>query len=202
MTHKSLRVTLSIYEADSLSVKARIRSLDFIIFEIMNVVVTPKQIDWKDSPFFRKNLFTSPDHMISEFQRYIEWLDENKLQEAKLYGAHGDIAQLEKMRMPTMQGLKWFLKVIPAEFNKYRTIGKQWEDTFELIEEAMHAICIEGAGAGLLKETIVMRKLGLADKQEVNSVATRRVVILHSPDNERSYIEQPKQSLIEDAETD
>jgi hypothetical protein len=67
----------------------------------------------------------------------------------------------------------------------------------------MHAITIEGAAAGLIKETVAMRKLNLVDRKEVN-YSQKRVVILHTPDNGRAQIvgQENEPKLIEDAPQD
>lgn len=143
---------------------------------------------------FVTDRFAQPIDLLDLFEEYLVWLDENKLKEAKLYGSEGQVTQLDRMRIPSMHGFQYFLRATKAVMKTYRDRMGQWEEVFSFIEDTMFALSLEGAAAGLLKESIVMRKLGLADKSEqVNT--TRRVVTLFTPDNGRA-IDAP---LAEDA---
>lgn len=138
---------------------------------------------------FEVDKFTDPNHLLERFYDYLDWLEENKLKESKLYGTEGAVAQLDRMRIPTMQGFQFFLRTVKRVMDMYRSRSLVWEDAFCFIEDTMNALSVEGAAAGLLKESIVMRKLGMADKVETNTTQ-RRVVILHTPDNGRAILQE------------
>lgn len=151
---------------------------------------------------FATDVFTSPDNMLERFYDYLDWISENTLKEAKLYGTEGAIAKLDKMRMPTMGGFMFYIGTVKRHVEKYRQKSSQYADVLNFMEESMAAISVEGAAAGLLKETITMRKLGMHEKIDATlTTNVRRVVILHSPDNGRAQIEQPRPA-IEDADID
>lgn len=143
-------------------------------------------------------VFTSPAHIIERFDEYIAWIEANCLTEAKLYGSEGNIAKLDRMRAPSIQGFCRYLRTTTNIVKGYIDKGGDWKAAFDFVEDCIHAISYEGAAAGLLKEAIVTRKLGLADKIEQTGT-TRKVVILTTPDNGRA-IPAPSQGLIEDAD--
>ena len=134
-------------------------------------------------------VFINPEQVLEAFEQYVEWLDANKLKEAKLFGSIGEIAQLDKMRMPTMQGFCRFIRITMNNVSMIKSRGGLWKDVFDFLEDSIYAITVEGAAAGLLKESISAKILGITDKIEVNNTE-RRVIIMHTPDNGR-VIEAP-----------
>lgn len=135
--------------------------------------------------------WATSEELLSDFYLYLDWIKENALKEAKMFGSEGAVTQLDRMRMPTIEGFCYYVKTVKSILRTYK---EKWPQTFEFIEDTMHAIAVEGAGAGLLKESIVARKLGLADKQEFDTKSVRRVVIMHTPDNGRA-IDAPYELL-------
>lgn len=142
------------------------------------------------------DLFVSPEDIYDKFESYLSWCEEHPLKEAKLYGGEGEVAELDRMRMPTIQGFARYLVTSVASFTNWKN---KYPDIFDFIEDSLHSVSIEGAAAGLLKEAIVTRKLQLADRQEITGVQ-RKIVILHTPDNGRAIPVREEQGLIEDAD--
>lgn len=146
---------------------------------------------------FIQDRWINTNQFLDDLEGYLEWLEVNKLKEAKLYGSEGDVAQLDRMRVPSMQGFQFYLRCTKATIDRYRALSPDWAEAFSFVEETFYALSFEGAAAGLLKESIVMRKLGMADKvEQVNT--QKRVVILHTPDNGRSFIEAEQTELLEE----
>ena len=97
--------------------------------------------------------------------------------------------------MISMLGFSVFLGIPHSYLKAYFDRGAIWKEVYNYCEEACKLDSLEGAAAGLLKENIVSKIVGLADKVEM--VSTQRRVVIMSPDNGRA-INAP--SSAEDAE--
>ena len=174
-------LTLSRYDAEFLSVNK---------FLFIHLIYMAREYN----PQLRvgRAMWASPQDLLQDFFDYLELIEENALKEAKIYGGEGQILQLDKMRAPSMQGFAFYLRTISGEIKRYGERGAEWEAVLTFIEEGLYAKSYEGAAAGLLKESIVMRKLGMADKVEQTNTQ-KRIVIMHTPDNGRAR-------FVEDAE--
>lgn len=131
-----------------------------------------------------QNLFVNPEQLLEMFDDYLEWIEANGKKEEVMYGSKGEVTQLNKLRAPSIQGFAFFLRTNTGVLKRYAESSEEYEEVFKYIHDAIYAITYEGAAAGLLKEAIVMRKLGMADKVVTESTQ-RRVVIMQPMQNGR-----------------
>ena len=120
------------------------------------------------------------------------------LREPIIFGKEAEQINLDKYRMVTVEGFARYLRCTVNQLKNYAKKGGDWEEVFEFIKDSIYSITIEQAGAGLIKEGIATRKLGLADKVEVSNVQ-RKVVMLYETEESRAVqIQAPTE--VEDAE--
>ena len=118
----------------------------------------------------RDRIFKTPQELADACNEYFEWVLENPFKEENLFAFQGSVtkADAKKMRPMTIEGLCNFIDIAKSTFYEY---GKL-EDFSNIVTRASQIIennQYEGAAAGFLNPSIVARKLGLADKQEVKS---------------------------------
>lgn len=116
----------------------------------------------------RKPIFESPEQLWGAACEYFEWVEDNKLQEAKAFAYEGAVTvkELPKMRAMTIQGLCFFLDISDETWANY--CGK--DDFIGICTDIKRVIFtqkFEGASAGLLNASIVARELGLADSNKI-----------------------------------
>nr|QIG67132.1 terminase small subunit protein [Rhizobium phage RHph_TM26] len=103
-----------------------------------------------------------------ELLNYLQWCENNPLQEGKLvsYLGRGSVVKVPKMRIATLGGFCLHLGINPATYVDWRAredIGK----IILVIDEAIKQYQLSGASADLLNANIISRLLGLADKTEL-----------------------------------
>lgn len=118
----------------------------------------------------RKPIFESADALWDAACEYFEWVQDNPLNEKKLFSYEGDIVEgdIDKMRAMTIQGLCFFLDISRQAYYNYKE-RKDFVDICERIEAVIYTQKFEGASAGLLNSAIIARELGLAEKQDHTS---------------------------------
>ena len=97
---------------------------------------------------------------------YFEAVTKNPLKEQKAFGT-GLRMTVNRMRPFTLKGLYVFLGINRQTWENY----KKQEGFLAIVEEVEDIIYtqkFEGAAAGLLKENIIARELGLADKTDID----------------------------------
>lgn len=99
---------------------------------------------------------------------YFEWLEDNPLMEEKIFQANGEIIKgsAAKMRAATVVGLCLYLGISRRAWFDWKDSRPDLLHIMDAAEEAIYNQKFEGASAGLLKENIIARELGLADKQD------------------------------------
>ncbi len=132
----------------------------------------------------KPDMFKDPEALIDRFYEYIEYIEQHPLKSYKMYG-EGQLCEIPQMIAPSMEGLVRYLRTHSGVLDRYKSYGPQWKEAFKLIEEHIYSIVFEGASAGLIKESIIIRKLGLAEKIE-KKTEERKIVIMYTPDNERA----------------
>lgn len=118
----------------------------------------------------RDKIFKTPDALWKAACEYFEWVDDNPLEEAIVYqGKVEDNKSL--MRAMTIDGLCLFLDVhseflhgFESDLDLSTDEGKDFSQIIKKIRAVIKTQKIEGAAAGLLKENIIARETGLADK--------------------------------------
>lgn len=110
----------------------------------------------------REKIFSSPDILRKACEEYLAACEEKPFKK-ELAFANGKKTTLNVMRAPTLKGLFIFLDIDRKTWKLY----KEREDFIPIIESVEDIIYNEkltGAMAGLLKENLVARELGLADR--------------------------------------
>lgn len=115
----------------------------------------------------RKPVFATPDDMWKAACEYFEWVYNNPLEETKAFAYEGEVTleDIPKMRAMTIQGLCFFLDISDDTWANY----SKNEDFLGICNDIKRVIFtqkFEGASAGLLNSSIIVRELGLADKKE------------------------------------
>lgn len=121
---------------------------------------------WKArSKHGRDKIFEDEKVLWDAACEYFQWVEDNPLMSTKVVSYLGDykLAPVPKMRAMTLNGLFIFLDIDRRTWDLYR----QREDFIPVVEKIEKIIItqkFEGASAGLLKENIIVREIGLADK--------------------------------------
>ena len=115
----------------------------------------------------RKPVFATPDDMWKAACEYFEWVHNNPLEETKAFAYEGEVTleDIPKMRAMTLMGLCFFLDISDDTWSNY----SKNEDFLGICNDIKRVIFtqkFEGASAGLLNSSIIVRELGLADKKE------------------------------------
>lgn len=117
----------------------------------------------------RKPIFDCPEKLWTACCEYFEWVENNPLQEEKIFQYQGMIVRdtAAKMRAMTVGGLCIFLDIDRKTWDNYCNL----EDFFQVtskVEEIIRNQKFSGAAADLLNANIIARDLGLADKKELS----------------------------------
>lgn len=123
---------------------------------------------WKArSSHGRKPIFKTPAQLWKACVEYFQWVDDNPLQEEKLFAYQGEITRdtISKMRAMTLDGLCQFLNIGTSTWDDYRN-REGFPEVTTRAERIVRVQKFEGAAADLLNANIIARDLGLADKRE------------------------------------
>lgn len=132
---------------------------------------------WKQrSKHGRDVIFSDPDKFWESCCEYFEWCDNNPLKSYEYNGKDAIKCDLEFMRAYTWQGLALFLDV-HVETVKELQNKKDFSVIYTRVASTIFNQKFTGAAAGLLKENIISRELGLADKLD-NKVSGEGIKIL------------------------
>lgn len=114
--------------------------------------------------------FQTPKDLLDACIEYLTWLESNPLIEEKAFAYQGEvtIARLNKMRMPTFEGLYVFLGIAQETWSNYRK-RKQYAPVVEHVTSIIRDTKLTGAAAGLLDSGLIIRDLGLAEKRDLSS---------------------------------
>lgn len=119
----------------------------------------------------RKPLWEDPQVLREACLEYIQWVQDNPLEEAMSY--QGKLAKdtMPKMRAMTITGLCVFLGIVHDTWADYRT-KPDFSVVTKEIEHILTTQKFEGAAAGFLNPNIIARDLGLKDKAELDHKST------------------------------
>lgn len=111
----------------------------------------------------------TPKQLWAKACKYFKYIDENPFEEQNWVGKDGREV-VKRIRRPyTLAGLQVFLGVGEHYFNELKEAKTyDYSDVIALIEKVLFSQKFEGAAAGLFKENIIARDLGLIDKTENN----------------------------------
>lgn len=123
----------------------------------------------RGNPNGRPRKFEGPEELWQAFCAYRDWNEANPLQEEvhTFYKGVPKKTTLSKPRAMTWKGFAahaGFSAAHSFEWKKREDLA----DVMDHINSIMFAQKFEGAAAGLFKEAIISRELGLADKREVS----------------------------------
>jgi hypothetical protein len=118
----------------------------------------------------RKKIFKNPKALWKAACEYFEWVDENPLEEEKLFAYQGTItrSKISKIRAMTIDGLCLFLGVTRTTWDNYRA-NEDFVEITGQIENVIKGQKFAGAAADLLNANIIARDLGLKDGQDITS---------------------------------
>lgn len=132
----------------------------------------------RKSPVGRPRLFKSPKQMWAAACEYFVWCEDNPKPEIDYRGKDARKVTLYKKRAITMTGLCLYLDCNEQYFNQFEKSLQGKDDKVSLefsrviarIKDVVWDDQFTNAAAGFLKENIISRRLGLADKQEARQV--------------------------------
>jgi len=116
----------------------------------------------------RGKKFETPDVLWDACIEYFVWIDENPLEEEKLWCHQGDVTRdkIKKIRAMSLVGLCVFLNIDRKTWSLYQ----EREDFIHItqrVEGIIYAQKFEGAAADLLNANIIARELGLQDSKSI-----------------------------------
>ncbi|MEP3279371.1 MAG: terminase small subunit [Stappiaceae bacterium] len=118
---------------------------------------------WKArSKHGRTPKFKDPVQLLNVCEEYFQWVDDNPLQEEKIFNFAGIIAwtKVSKMRAMTIAGLCTFLDIDRSTWFAWRS-REGFSNVITRVEEIIRNQKFTGAAAGLLNANIIARDLGL-----------------------------------------
>ena len=131
---------------------------------------------WERADVGRKLIFETPEILMDKGKEYLTWCCDTPLIECVVGGKDAKIVELDKMRIPTIEGFCAYNMINPDTW--YSTAKKPaFSEICKVIQNLFFSIALEGASAGLLNHAIVARKLGLVDKKQIDSNINQRVLL-------------------------
>ena len=124
---------------------------------------------WKlRSKHGRGTLFATPELLWEAACEYFEWCENNPLIEQDFAGKDAKEVSKNKMRPFTWQGLAMYCDATSTYFSDFKKeCSKDFSEILSRIEDVIYRQKFEGASCGFFNPSIIMRDLGLADKQEL-----------------------------------
>lgn len=112
--------------------------------------------------------FHSAEALWQACTEYFQWCEDNPLYEDAVFAYKGDISHepIAKMRAMTIGSMCIFIGISYQNWVEYRT-RDHFKAVTSLVDEIIKAQKFQGAAAGLLNPTVIIRDLGIADKSEV-----------------------------------
>lgn len=114
----------------------------------------------------RDKLFETPELLWEAAAEYFQWCDDHPLQSTEYLGKDAKRVIVPKMRAYTLTGLALYVNASESfwrEFRKNPNLSHDYLSVITRIEDIIRTQKFEGAAAGLLKENIISRELGLKD---------------------------------------
>lgn len=125
---------------------------------------------WKQrSKHGRDKLFESPELLWEAACEYFQWCEDNPLTTVDYKGKDADKVIYELPRAFTLTGLCVFLNCSTEYLRHFEKNNKDSKDFMPIItriRDVIYTQKFEGAAAGLFKENLISRELGLAEKRE------------------------------------
>ena len=111
-----------------------------------------------------------PETLALAANEYMEFCADNPLISKELVKFKGGstLAEVPKMRAPTLKGLFVFLHISEATWNNYKKMD-DYKDTCESISNMLHDYKLQGAAADLFNSNIITRDLQLAEHTKLTA---------------------------------
>lgn len=126
----------------------------------------PGNMCWKDRSKTNSPKFRTPDELWDAILDYFAWSEDNPLLETQW--KDGGKITLPKMRPLTRGMLCMHIGIAVSTWYEWKTSRPDLLPVITVAETAMYEQKFGAAAAGFLKENIIARELGLADKSEVS----------------------------------
>lgn len=152
----------------------------------------------------RRNLFNSPEDLWKAAKRYFKYCDENPLLCEKVFCSNGEILthDLRKAIPYTLDGMFIYLRTTKHTWSRIRNT-QEFKDICQQIEGVMRTQKFAGAAAGIFSPSLIIRDIGLADKQEINHTGDLTVNAKEaSPESLKLIAELNRRKLQEEKELD
>lgn len=120
---------------------------------------------WRLRSKHGRNKIHTPETLLSSAYEYFEVVKENPFEVDKILG-NGDHINQKVQRPFTLGSFVVYANITTETFSNYRELKDFFGVTKE-IDQIIYNNKFEGASAGLFKENIIARDLGLADKKEL-----------------------------------
>lgn len=138
----------------------------------------------------RRPLFETPEKLIEAAIKYFQWLEENPLHEAKVVSYQGNtsIEDVPKMRAATLTAMCLHMGTSPRTWLMWKSDRPDLKEAMDWCEDLIRDQKYVGGAAGLLNPNIIMRDLGLAERNELsgpNGQPLQSVVQYQLPSNGR-----------------
>ena len=117
----------------------------------------------------KERKFTSPMALQKAAIEYFEWIEANPLIENDDFQYQGEVVQntKPKMRAMTIAGLCLHMGIMQQTWRRWRNDKEDdYKAVMSWIEDVIFEQKFTGAAAGLLKENLIARELGLQDQQK------------------------------------
>lgn len=122
----------------------------------------------------KKRKFRTATALLNACIDYFEWIEANPLMEEQAFNYQGDVTTHDKplMRAMTITGLCLHIGVTTKCWRQWRTkdnakddkTNDDWLTVVDYVEAVIWEQKFTGAAAGLLKENIISRELGLQER--------------------------------------
>lgn len=128
-----------------------------------------------------------PEKLVEEFSAYVKWCEENPIiEESRVDYANGGYSATAE-KHPRRISIDGFLVFLGCSDNWWAqlTNGKRGDEFLRVksgIKKYCEAYQVEMASAGLLKENIISRLLGLADKKEIKTDGAVPIIVRSAED--------------------
>ena len=120
-----------------------------------------------------KPKFANGEDLWNACTEYFEWIEENPIQEEKLFAYQGDVTRdvIFKMRAMTISGLCLFLDVDQSTWEEWRK-REDLSRVCKQVDTIIYNQKFQGAAADMFNANIIARDLGLTDRQQVDNAHT------------------------------
>lgn len=128
----------------------------------------------------RDKIFSDAELLWKEAMRYFTWCEQNPLIEVDFRGKDATEVYIPKIRAFTLKGLCLFLGVNEDFMHQFRDAcagrsDPESKDFSRIVSQIYDTIFVQkftAAAAGFLKENLIARETGLAEKSQVHQITT------------------------------